>query len=175
MSCFSIRGKFTLADSGRNNPVRIFDYVSPDRTRAWRVTRAYLWPITTRASIGSTEGKALCQATLFTDDGVSISWDNISDPTENRAFAWAQWNGYIRDATADDFMTAEGVDGIVEFLIDPDPMIVKELWIAAASTTESGTNPDREWGYLIVMDEVAVSPSQSVYQQIKGMGQNING
>lgn len=173
MSCFSLRGKFTLADSGRNNPVRIFDYVSPDRTRAWKVTKAYLWPITIRESTGSDEGKINCQATLYTDDVPSISWNTISDPTDNRAFAWAQWNGFIRDNGGDDFITAESSDGVIEFLIDPDPMIVKELWIAAACTTEVGTNPDREWAYLIVLEEEKVSASQSVFQQIKGMGQAI--
>ena len=44
MSCFSLRGKFRMDDNSRLNPLRLFDYVSPDRTRAWQVTRAYVWP-----------------------------------------------------------------------------------------------------------------------------------
>ena len=52
-------------------------------------------------------------------------------------------------------------------------MIVKELWIGGNSTTESEESPVREWGYMITLEEIKVSPSQSVFQQIKGMGQDL--
>lgn len=172
MTCFSLRGTINLDDNARMQPVRLFDYVSPDRTRAWRVTRAYLWPVTQRAGIGSTEGKIVLQAMLATDDGGNADWNQIMNPEDNRSFAWCSWNGFLRDATVSDFISAETTD-IQEFVIDPDPLIVKELWISAACTTESGTSPNRDWAYMIVLEEEKVSPSQSVFQQIKGMGQDI--
>ena len=55
MSCFSLRGKYSFADNSNGAGVRIFDYVSPDRRRAWKVTRAFFWPITVRASLGGVQ------------------------------------------------------------------------------------------------------------------------
>jgi hypothetical protein len=174
MSCFSLRGKFNMDDNSRLNPVRLFDYVSPDRTRAWRVARAYIWPLTVRASTGSdADGKYTAQFALSTDDGLFINWTTITDPTENRAFAWASWNGYCRDSGSDDFIIAE-VEPFAHFLVDPDVLVVKELWVSGASTKEGTTNPNREWGYMVVLEETKISPSQSVFQQIKGMGQDVS-
>jgi len=174
MSCFSLRGKVSMPDNSRVNPTRIFDYVSPDRTRAWKVTRAYVWPITIRADTSTNaDGKYLAAWTLYTDDGSAVIWNDVSDPTENRAFAWSHWAGYCRDNGSDDFITPEAQHGIAEFVIDPDTLIVKELWIGGSCTKEGTTNPTREWGYMIILEENKISPSQSVFQQIKGMGQNV--
>lgn len=175
MVCFSLRGTISFPDNGLGKAVRVFDYVSPDRTRAWRVARAYFWPVGIREDTGSdADGKMLTQATLFTDAIQSAHWNDLSDPTENRAFAWAFWAGYARENGASDFITPEcPPNGIAEFIIDPDTLVVKELWIIAGNTKEGTINPIREWGYMIVLEEDKISPSQSVFQQLKGMGQNI--
>lgn len=172
MPMFSLRGKIDVTDKSRTVPIRIFDYVSPDRTRAWKVKQAHVWPITVRANTGSDEGKCTYQFALATDDGFDVAWNDLMDPTENRTFAWTTWNGYLRDDGSDDFIMAE-VDALACFLIDPDTFVVKELWLAGNSTTESATAPVREWGYQIVLEEVKITPSQSVFQQIKGMGQDV--
>ena len=174
MPCFSLRGKFTMPDNSRLPPTRIFDYVSPDRTRAWRVTRAYLWPVGIREDTGSdADGKILTASTLYTDDGSDVIWNEISDPTENRAFAWTFWAGYARENGASDFITPE-IAGIAEFVVDPDTLVVKELWIGASNTKEGTTNPQREWGYMVILEEEKITPSQSIFQQLKGMGQDIS-
>lgn len=174
MTRFSLRGKFSFDDNSRLSPIRLFDYVSPDRTRSWRVTRAYIWPLTIRADTGSdADGKYLAQFALSTDDGLHINWTTITDPTENRSFAWASWNGYARENGASDFITAE-IAPFAEFIVDPDVLVVKELWISATSTKEGTTNPSREWGYMVVLEETKISPSQSVFQQLKGMGQDVS-
>lgn len=170
---FSLRGKISFDDNARLPPTRLFDYVSPNRTRAWKVKEAHIWPITVRADTDNDEGKYNAEFALATDDGFEVTWNDLLDPTENRTFAWATWNGYLRDNGSDDFIQAE-VDALSCFLIDPDTFVVKELWIAANSTTESDESPTREWGYLIVLEEHKVSASQSVFQQIKGMGQDVN-
>lgn len=173
MSCFSLRGIVEFADNSIQVPIRIFDYVSPDRTRAWKVTRALWWPVEVRASIGAgTDAKMLCQASLATDHIKGQDWNNINDPSENRSFGWAMWAGYTRENGGSDYITPE-VDAFAEFLIDPDTIVVKELWISAANTAEQATNPTRTWGYMIELEEIKVSPSQSVYQQIKGGGQDL--
>lgn len=174
MGCFSLRGTIEFADNSILTPVRIFDYVSPDRTKAWRVRRAIFWPVEVRASIGAgTDAKMLTQATLFTDTAKGYDWNSICDPSENRAFAWAMWAGYTRENGGSDFITPE-VDAFAEFWVDPDTLVVKELYIGAASTAEQSTNPVRTWGYMIELEEEKVTPSQSVFQQIKGAGQDVS-
>tara|TARA_R100001530_G_scaffold129233_2_gene99455 strand:- start:19 stop:540 length:522 start_codon:yes stop_codon:yes gene_type:complete len=172
MPSFSLRGKLTQADNALGLPVRIFDYVSPDRTRAWKVKEAHVWPITVREDTGGDEGKIVQQFALGTDDGWSSKWDQILDPTENRTFAWALWAGFVRDS-ASDFISPESGYLTSPFTIDPDTIVVKELWIAMSSTTESATSPLREWGYMVILEEVKISSAQSIFQQIKGMAQNI--
>jgi len=174
MPQFSLRGKLTQADNALGKVIRIFDYVSPDRTRAWKVVRAYAWPITIRADTGSDEGKIVQQFALGTDDGWDSKWNGIYDPTENRTFGWAGWNGFVRNNGSDDFISSESGNLATEFIIDPDTYVVKELWIAMSSTTESATSPEREWGYMVILEEVKVSSAQSIFQQIKGMAQNID-
>jgi len=173
MRSFSLRGKFSMDDNARLNPTRLFDYVSPDRTRAWRVSRAYVWPLTVRADTGSDEGKISASFALQTDDGSYITWNDVGDPTENRSFAWANWFGFLRNNGSDDFILPESIP-YAEFLIDPDVLVVKELYIAGGSTTESSTSPSRDWGYMVILEEEKLTPSQSVFQQIKGMGQDLS-
>ena len=62
---------------------------------------------------------------------------------------------------------------MAEILVDPDTIITKELHIVMCSTTENDVSPVREWGYMIELEEMKVTPSESVFQQIKGMGQKV--
>ncbi len=40
----TLRGTYTLDDGSIGTMTNILDYISPDRTRAWRLTGAWLWP-----------------------------------------------------------------------------------------------------------------------------------
>lgn len=173
---FSMRGTYDLVDNAVGKTLNIFDYASPDRTRAWKVTRAYLWPVDTRADTGTNaDAKYQAQAVLSTDWRGPTSWGDAIDPSDNRSFAWAIWSGYCRDNGTSDFIVSHGTDGMVEFVIDPDTYITKELWISMQGTKEGTTNPIRRWGYMIVFEEYKISPAQSVFQQVKGMGQDLDG
>ena len=173
MSCFSLRGTVEFADNSILDPVRIFDYVSPDRTRAWKVVRAVMWPVGIRESVaGDADARYITQSALLTDNLKGTTWNNICDPTENRGFSWAMWGGYTRENGGSDFIVGDSSQ-FAEYWTDPDTIIVKELWISFANTKEGTNNPVREWGYMIELEEIKVSPSQSVFQQIKGMGQDV--
>ena len=168
---FSMRGKFVGYDGGVTSNVLVFDYVSPDRRRAWRVDGAWIWPITVRGDVGI-DGVVGLNAILSTDT-VKINVNTISDPTDNRVFAWAQNKYNIRDAE-DDFMVSDsGFLRDAQFVIDPDTLVTKELYLSCAMTSDSSLSTEREWGYLIVLREERVSSSESLFQQIKGMGQNV--
>lgn len=173
MSCFSLRGTYTLVDNSNGAGLRIFDYVSPDRAKAWKVTRAYFWPSTVRADVmGDADARYLTQAVLMTDFKKGMEWNTVCDPSENRSFAFGMWGGYTRENGGSDFIVGDTTQ-ISEFVIDPDTMVTKEMWIAMSNTKEGTNNPSREWAYLIELEEIKVSPSQSLFQQIKGMGQKI--
>lgn len=170
-----MRGTYVTVDNALGKTLNIFDYVSPDRTRAWKVSRAYLWPVDIRADTGGdADGKYVLQAVLSTDTRKVMDWADQIDPNDNRVFAWALWNGYKRDNGSSDFIAAHSTDGMVEFVVDPDTLVTKELWIAMSSTCEGTIAPSREWAYLVVLDEIKISPSQSVFQQVKGMGQDLD-
>ena len=61
-----------------------------------------------------------------------------------------------------------------KFIIDPDQMVTKELYISMAATSDSSISFEREWGYMIVLEEEKVSAIQSLFQQIKGSGQDLD-
>ena len=172
---FSLRGVYEIADNSVGPTLNIFDYVSPDRTRAWKVVRAYFWPVDTRADTGSDgNGKYVMTSTLYTDFAKQGAWDAQIDPEDNRAFGFGIWSGYKFENGGSDFIAAHGSSGIVEYVIDPDTLVSKELHIAFASTAFGTTNPTRKWAYMIQLEAKKVTPSESLFQQIKGMGQNIN-
>ena len=169
---FSLRGKFVGFDGGVTSNVLLFDYVSPDRKKAWRVDAAWIWPITVREDVGI-DGVVGLNAVLSTDI-IKTNINSISDPTDNRVFAWAQNKYNIRDAE-DDFMVSDsGFLRDAQFVIDPDTMVTKELYLSMAASSDSSISAEREWGYMVVLREVKVSAAESLFQQIKGMGQELS-
>lgn len=169
---FSLRGKLEMADNAYNANHMVFNYESPDRRRAWRVKEAWVWPITVRGLIG-VDGVLGVQATLTTDI-FKVATDSISDPTENRSFGWWQGKFNLRDAGDDFIVTDAGFISDSKFIIDPDQMVTKELYISMAATSDSSISFLREWGYMIVLEEEKVSAVQSLFQQIKGSGQDLD-
>ena len=62
----------------------------------------------------------------------------------------------------------------MRMLVDPDHLITKELYINFANTSDTDVSAVRHWGWLIVLEERKITPVQSVFQQIKGMGQDLD-
>jgi len=172
---FTLRGSYEVADNAVGLTKNIFDYVSPDRTRAWKIVKAVFWPIDTRADTGSdTDGKYVMTSTLYTDYvPPPATWADQINPEDNRACGFGIWSGYKRENGASDFIAAHSTNGIVSFVIDSDTIVTKELHIAFASTVDGSTNPDRRWGYMIELESLKVTAAESLFQQIKGMGQDV--
>mgnify|MGYP003138913542 CR=1 FL=1 len=172
---FSLRGSITCVDNaiqGANTP--IFDYVSPDRKKGWRVVSAYLWPTDWDENAGG-DGQAMVAATLHTDMIKFLNWNQLSTVNDNRQFAWLQAGYKNVDNGADDFLAVQSLNTLPQFTMDPDTIIVKELYISMGSKMENQTsNASRDWAYLIILEEVKLSSAQSVFQQIKGMGQDLS-
>jgi hypothetical protein len=171
---FSLRGTISGADNSiiwATNP--IFDYVSTDRTKAWRVVSAYLWPATWDGGTTS-DGQTMIAGVLHTDYVKFTSWNELSDVRDNRTFGWLQAGMKNVDNGGDDFLAPQSLNTMPQFTIDPDTIIVKELWLSVATKMENQSiNGNRDWSYLIILEEMKLTPSESVFQQIKGMGQDV--
>lgn len=173
---FSLRGKINFADNAISKNNMILDYVSPDRTRAWKIKEAYMWCIDDRAEIGSSDGQYNVRSSLATDDiGSSVHFGDLMDPTDNRLCAWAHQGASIRHDAGDDFLALQSINTITPYLVDPDVIVTKELYVNFESTSSSTTSPTRDWAYMVILEETTLSPSESVFQQIKGMGQHVSG
>ena len=173
-SIFSLRGKVEVIDNQITVNHLVFDYASPDRTRAWKVKEAYIWPVEPQKAIHNNNGFMLLTAALATDIG-KFNKDELSDPTENRLFAWAQQNYNTREGDGSNFITPNGFPlNQARFLVDPDTVNVKELYINISNSSDYDVNFSREWGYLIILEEDKVTAAQSVFQQVKGMAQDIS-
>jgi hypothetical protein len=171
---FSLRGTYSVADNANGQHENIFDYVSPDRSRGWKIKEAWIFPKSLRAEIGGSDGQLVCQAHLATDTWTIAAFDEAVDVTDNRQCAWST-NQYVLRAAGSDFIApANGIPDCGRFVCDPDTIIVKELYIAATISSESTTSPTREWNYLIILEELSISPSESIMQQVKGIGQDVS-
>ena len=170
---FSLRGTYDLADNALGQHKNIFDYVSPDRSRAWKIREAWIFPKDLRAEIGGSDGQFCLQAHLATDTWTLTEFDQVVDVADNRQCAWSTSQYVLRAAGTDFLCPANGIPAGGVFICDPDTIIVKELYIAAAASSESTTSPTRAWNYVIVLEEIKVSPSESILQQVKGIGQDI--
>lgn len=172
----TLRGIITCADGNRSPPIQVLDYVSPDRTRGWRIKDAWLWCQTIRASTpNDAHGMMVIQAQLSTQE-VKPVFDQYVD--DNRLFGWMQQH-YLRRTTSggsstDYILPNAGLNDRCRFIIDEDTTVVKELWLGMASSSDGSDEPEREWNFLIDLEEIKVSPEQSVFQQLKGMGQDVS-
>jgi len=93
---------------------------------------------------------------------------------DNRTFGWLQAGMKNVDNGGDDFLAPQSLNTMPQFTIDPDTIIVKELWLSVATKMENQSiNGNRDWSYLIILEEMKLTPSESVFQQIKGMGQDV--
>lgn len=166
---FTLRGRYTLADNAQGAAKNLFEYESPDRTRVWRVVHAEIWPITTRATTGL-DGKLQVSGNLLTDFIKNTGFNTMLDPAENRSIGWLNNTYFQRDAGTD-FITPEWV---TPFVMDPDHRVSVSLWLRMESTSDSASSPEREWGYIITLEEDKVDPAESVFLQIKGSGQDLD-
>lgn len=173
---FSLRGVAEIADNALGKENLLIDYVSPDRTRAWRIEAAWLWPVEVRADMGADAvGQMVVQACLHTDNINWSSFDEVNNPADNRQCAWFQQQYMTRSQSAVfDFIVANGTSlPECRFLVDPDTRVSKELYLSMSSTKDGTTSPVRKWGWMVILREEKVSPAESLFAQIKGAGQDL--
>jgi len=161
---------------------KIFEYESPDRTKGWKVRRAVVW-IQGATGGGGGDARALWQVSLLTDqlgrDFAAITstasanrYQKAIGPGDNRSIAWATQDMLIRDNVSADWIIPHGaMNHGTELLVDADRVITNELYIVSYGLTE-GATAEYDASYYIELEEVKLTPSESLFAQLKGMGQN---
>lgn len=172
---FSLRGTVEQADNALGPHFEILRYESPDRTKAWKIREAYLWPSQVYEEIGSSDGQYCLTAHLATDAWTMTAFDELMVASDNRQCGWCYKQFVIRHDSSGDMLVPANPGGIMpEFLLDPDTTVSTNLYLAFSGKSEFTTSPSREWNYMVVLEEIHVEPAESVFLQIKGMGQQIS-
>lgn len=162
----------------------ILSYESPDRTKAWKVTGAFVWPkrnsmmeVADNREYLTNTGSYM--AVLQTDAISRTSPDDFLSAAESRNIAWLNSTfsqvsnasaGYTVNMTA-----GAGFLATTEMLIDVDRLVTNQLYLSIVAWTgvaDNTTPIDME--YMVVLEQVKVSNSQSLLQQLKGIGQSVN-
>lgn len=182
----SLRGSFDMnigrhTTFGMSTEHQIFDYESGDRTKGWKVKYATIWLQECYNGSGGGDSRALLQWALSTDtlDQIviltaddAIEWENRMGTSDNRTIGWLTTDYQQRDNTSADFMIpAGGVNH--DLTLDRDRIVTNELWIQGYGITE-GVPVTSKANYYIELEEVKISASESILQQIKGIGQDID-
>ena len=181
----TLRGGFDMAVGrsshyGASTEHQIFEYEAPARTQGWRVIRAFAWIQGALTGTAGGDSRMLAQFTLSTDtlgdvtitDGATArEWEQRIGTTDNRTIGWLSTDYQNRDNVSADFITP-GMGFGNELLMDADRLITNELWMQTFAVTEA-SDYTAHVNYYIELEKVKVSHSESLIQQIKGMGQSI--
>ena len=177
----TLRGSIdTVWNDTRATEALIFNYESPDRTRGWRVTGAWVWIDTLSQNTISSNNNPGVIAALATDTIIpagapGVSMNAITTASDNRLFGWTQIH-YRGFDTSDYYIPHASIPESNRFLLDFDRIVTNELYMNVQCITNgglpAGINPVKV-NYLISLEEMTLSPSQSVLQQLKGIGQDV--
>ena len=165
------------ADNGRHLNFQIFSFEANVLERGWIVRDFYFWPADLRAATGSTEGQFGLCATLTTDEIPSTlgGFEDLGSCRDNRTIAWMQKGYNLRDSAISDFITSPtGLYYDNKAIIDPDHLLNDALYINFYSTSHSTTSPQRVYNYMVVLEEVKVTPAKAILSLLKGKGQDLD-
>lgn len=161
----------------------IFEYESPDRSRGWKIKDAYVW-IQEATGLGGGDARALWQVALLTDQ-IDNNQSKITDIAtanryqsclgagDNRSVAWMTCDMLIRDAVDADWIVPHGATSPTQcrMIVDEDRIVTNELYILSYGLSEA-QNYSYVANYYVVLEEVKLTSTESVFNQIKGIGQD---
>lgn len=147
----------------------ILDYANVlDIEKGWRIRWFEVWPV--GLNLGATLGRnTLSIEAILTTDSIPIA-QRLNRADDNRMIGWSN-AGY--DCGTDPTSKNAGIVGS-QIVIDPDHVVQKELNIMfrllANSTLEGESH---QMNYIVYLEEVKLSPSESIVSTIKQSAQNI--
>ena len=179
----TLRGSIDNVEFGNASEKLILSYESPDRSRGWKITGAFVWAKNNTGGAyadGTRDANYGAFFRLQTDSISNLQATDFLSADESRVVAWANvsYNNLMNAAgAASGQMSVHGdFTRNSEFLIDVDRIVTNELYIAGVSyiSSLSDNPPPQDYSYMIVMEEIKIKPTESVLQQLKGIGQDID-
>jgi len=173
----TVRGSInTEINAGTVGEELALSYESPDRTRGWKVTGAWLWlgDVLSQNNISANNNPCL-YGSLSTDKLPDpVRAQNITTIDDNRLFGWTAIH-YRGFDTTNYYVPHATVPADQSFLIDLDRVITNQLYVYAGVFANGGIviPAPVKINYMIALEEIKLDPSQSVLQQLKGIGQDI--
>jgi hypothetical protein len=100
----------------------------------------------------------------------------LTTASDNRLMGWTQIH-YRGFTTNNYFVPHASMPEQNRLLIDYDRIVTNQLYVYALMVANGGVlappNAPVDINYYIELEEVTLSPSQSVLQQLKGIGQDV--
>jgi len=163
------------------NPHTVLEYANVlDINRAWKVRKFSTWIQETALEMGAYSNPFTfgLDVQLSTDEiPTPKDWNNAGD---NRAIGWGTLSYDVEDSSSKNvgnFTSGQRRLMYSEYWLHPDNIIQNKLTISSQST---GGNPTVEGldgytlNYLIELEEVEISPVESIVFNIKGQGQSLD-
>lgn len=150
----------------------VFNYESSDRTRGWMIEGAWMWIVDPKDVNISVTSNALLFGNLATDSN-AYAFNKLIDPDDNRTVAWYA-KQYLCKNGGDLYIPNTFTMTDQTFLIDYDRIVTNDLYINACFLDENEIDLTPKIGYMIALKEISISPGQSLLQQLKGIGQDVD-
>lgn len=147
----------------------ILDYANVlDIEKGWKIRWFEVWPV--GLNLAATKGRQMGSIeSILTTDSIPIA-QRLNRADDNRMIAWSN-AGY--DFGSEPTSKDTGIKGS-QIVIDPDHVIQKELnimfRILGSNTMEGETH---QMNYIVYLEEVKLTPSESIVSTIKQSAQNL--
>lgn len=181
MKCktMTLRGVWTQEANKVGEQHSILSYESPDRTKAWKLKAAWIFPANV-ANWDFIPREVWMQGfSLLETDVAELTIDDIHSVADNRSLGWGEhsyrWEPN-QQSPANAFLST-GYQGQLrnELLHDEDRIITNDLF---CRVTWFHNHDDElgslEWNYYVVLEEVEITPTEGILQQLKGIAQSID-
>ena len=149
---YTARGTVNEADTLAGNPQKIPLFDGSFKT-AYRVTHFYIWGSDFNSSAGPD-----CIGKLSKNDDGAITASNFMRADDDNQIAWAGSNG-----GAD----TPGVE-FDNFIVDPDNLVVEDLYVYARSTNSETTDPIN---YMVIMEKYEITDWQGALAMARDRAQ----
>ena len=177
----TLRGSWEQEANKVGTQHRILSYESPDRTKAWKLKEAWIFPATVGTwDITVSRDSWIQGYSLLETDIAEITMNEIHSVDDNRNLAWGEHYYEIAPngvSPANGFLIsrAKGIIDGNELLHDEDRIITNDLFcrITWFHVHDDDLGPIT-WNYYVVLEEVEISPTEGILQQLKGIAQSID-
>jgi len=161
------------------DPHTILEYSNVlDISKAWRVKDFSCWIAETANQMGLTKEAAIgLDVQLSTDDiAVPTDWNNAGD---NRAVGWGTLSYYVTQANVKPTTPQAGHTRMLmnsEYWLMPDHVIQNKLTISGQAPGSSDLEASSGYvlNYIVNLEELDITPSESIIFNIKSKAQDLS-